>query len=522
MSLIKVFKQSFIDFASRFNSQQDRANRENQIYYFTSLTYLPDPDPVLRAKGLDIQVYRELLTDPHLSAVLDKRKSGIQSMLWEIDGAGVLKREIKFFQNYFENIDLHHLNGLILDCIYFGYQPFVHYWDLIDGKRVPRVEDRPQEYFFYDIKNQLRIKTKDTTEGIVADDLAFTVARYKPTYLNPYGERLAAKVFWPIAFKKGGFKFWLTMSEKYGMPFLVGKVPKGTKKPEIDKFADVLQNMIQDAVAVINDTDNVEILESSGKVGSADLYEKLLEFCNKEISKAVLTVTNTVELQQGRGSYAASQTQKQGEENVNLSDQKIVENFWNKIIYLTHRLNFGEGKAPKFILYEPENVDKVIAERDEILVQGIGIKFTSEYIKKTYNLQDDDFEMNDIEPNADSNVDSNQATTKTVKSKKESDKSNPKDTPDGEDSDFADIEKQPGRAELDEMLSKMPHNLLQLQMEQSLKPVFDLVKSGKEYSDILDNLADMYPDMKTTQLESLLEKSIFISEIWGRLNAKES
>lgn len=519
MSLIKVVKQSFLDFANKINSQQDRANRENQINYFTSLTYLPDPDPVLRAKGLDIAAYRELLTDPHLSAVLDKRKSGIQSMLWEIDGTGVLKREIKFFQNYFENIDLHHLNGLILDCIYFGYQPFVHYWDLIDGKRIPRVEDRPQEYFFYDIKNQLRIKSKENTSGLEAEELAFTVSRYKPTYLNPYGERLASKVFWPIAFKKGGFKFWLTMTEKYGMPFLIGKVPKGTKKEDQDKFATSLQNMIQDAVAVINDTDNVEILESSGKVGSADLYEKLVEFCNKEISKAVLTVTNTVELQQGRGSYAASQTQKEGEEDVNLSDQKIVENFWNKIIYLTHRLNFGEGKAPKFVLYTPDDVDKTIAERDQILTKGIGIRFTPKYIKKTYNLEDDDFEMNEEDPNKDPFM---PGKTKDQKNKKESDKGNPKNPNDDEEEDFAEIQNQPGRIELDEMISKIPDKLLQFQMEQVLKPVFKLIKENKDYNDVLDKLAEIYPDMKTTQLESLLEKAIFVSDIWGRLNAKES
>lgn len=516
MSVLNFIKQSFLDFTSRLNSQQDLANRENQLNYFSALTYLPDPDPVLKSKGLDISTYRELLTDPHLSAVLDKRKSGIQSMLWEIEGEGVLKREVKFFQNYFENIDLHYLNGLILDCIYFGYQPFVVYWDLIDGRRIPRVEDRPQEYFFYDTKNQLRIKTKNSNEGIPAEELAFNVSRYKPTYLNPYGERIAAKVFWPITFKKGGFKFWLTMSEKYGMPFLVGKVPKGTKKEDADKFATSLSNMIRDAVAVINDTDSVQILEASGKVGSADLYEKLVEFCNKEISKAVLTVTNTVELQQGRGSYAASQTQKEGEEDINLSDQKIVENFWNKIIYHTHRLNFGEGKAPKFILYDVEDVDKTIAERDQILVQGIGIKFTKDYIKKTYNLEDDDFDVeqstNDIVDQQDNN-------------KKQSDTGNPNKAKDNPSADgkkeFAEIQKQPGRAELDNMIDNLPDKLLQLQIEQTLKPVFDLIKTSKDYSEVQEKLAELYPDMKTSQLESLLEKALFISEIWGRLNAKQ-
>lgn len=518
MSLIRVIKQSVLDFANKINSQQDKANRENQLSYYSSITYLPDPDPVLRAKGIDIQTYRELLIDPHLSAVLDKRKSGVQSMLWELDGTGILKRESKFFQNFYDNLDIHHLTGLILDCIYYGYQPFVHLWDLIDGRRIPRIEDRPPEYFFYDIYNKLRIRSKDDPNGIEADELAFTVARYKPTYLNPYGERSASKVFWPIAFKKGGLKFWLTMTEKYGMPFLIGKVPKGTKKEDQDKFASSLQNMIQDAIAVINDTDSVDPLNFNQVQNSGDLYSKLIEFCNKEISKAILTVTNTVELQQGKGSYAASQTQKEGEEDVNLSDQKIVETFFNRINFMMYRLNFGKGKAPKFVLYDIEQVDKTIAERDQILVQGIGIKFTNEYIKKTYNLEDDDFEMKEDDPKNDPSI----ASVSSNKTKKQSDKGNPQNTPDDQEDEFADIQKQSGRAELEEMINKLPDKLLQLQIEQTLKPVFNLIKESKDYSEIQDKLAELYPELKTSQLESLLERAIFVSDIWGRLNAKES
>ncbi|HMN26360.1 MAG TPA: DUF935 family protein, partial [Ignavibacteriaceae bacterium] len=87
--------------------------------------------------------------------------------------------------------------------------------------------------------------------------------------------------------------------------------------------------------------------------------------------------------------------------------------------------------------------------------------------------------------------------------------------------EFAEIQKQPGRAELDNMIDNLPDKLLQLQIEQTLKPVFDLIKTSKDYSEVQEKLAELYPDMKTSQLESLLEKALFISEIWGRLNAKE-
>lgn len=488
--IVNSARESFINFANKLNTQQELVSRERQLNYFSSLTYLPDPDPVLRAKGIDIITYRELLVDAHLSAVLEKRKAGVLSLLWEIKENSTPKREMKFFNDYFNSIDVYGLIDNILNCIYYGYQPFVIYWDLIEGKRIPRIEDRPQEYFFYDIYNQLRIKSKSDPQGIIADELSFIVSRFKPSYLNPYGDRAAAKIFWPVAFKKGGIKFWLTMTEKYGMPFLVGKVPRGSKDKDIDKLSLMLENMIQDAIAVINNDESVEIKESASKSASADLYERLVAFCNAEISKAILTVTNTVELQGGVGSYAASKTQKAGEEDTNLSDQRIVENILNRIISLTHNLNFSSGNAPKFNLYSEEGIDKIVAERDEILTR-VGVKFSKSYIKKTYNLEEDEFEI-EVPAKAEQQL-----------------------------NDFAESITKMSDAEIGNLLENIPDKLLQLQIEQVLKPVIDLINKSNDYSEIQKNLAKQFPKMNTSQLESLLEKAIFISEIWGRLNAEE-
>jgi len=489
--LKKIFSyvnKTFSNFAETLSSQSNLVSREKQFTYFSSLTYLPDPDPILRAKGIDITTYRELLTDAHLSAVLEKRKAGVLSMLWEIKNNDASKREISFLYDYFDSIDIYDLIDKILNCIYYGYQPFLIEWELINGKRVPKIEDRPQEYFFYDVNNRLRIKSQSNTQGILADEMSFIVSRFKPTYLNPYGDRAASKIFWPVAFKKGGIKFWLTMTEKYGMPFLLGKVPRGTKEKDVDKLSLMLENMIQDAIAVINNDESVEIKESSSKTASADLYERLVMFCNAEISKAILTVSNTVELQSGIGSYAASKTQKEGEEDTNFSDQRIAESVFNRIIYLMHILNYGNGKSPKFNLYKEDGIDKVVAERDEILSR-VGVKFTKSYFQKTYNLEEDEF---------------------VVESPVETSTQN-----------FAEAVTKMNDKEIDDLLKNIPDKYLQLQIEQTLKPVIDLINQSNDYSEVKKNLAKQYPKMNTSQLESLLEKAIFVSEIWGRLNAEE-
>jgi phage gp29-like protein len=289
-------------------------------------------------------------------------------------------------------VNLYSLIDNILNCVFYGFQTFVLNWEYSDGLYIPRIEDRPQQYFFYDTSNHLRIRnTGGPADGSLADALAFSVARNKPTYSNPYGEKLASKIFWSVTFKKGGMKFWLKMSEKYGMPFLFGKTPKATTQEKRQDFLDMLSNMIQDGVAVINKEDAVELMESSGKGDSGNLYQSLISHCNNEITKVFLTVSNTTE-QQSVGSYAAARVQQDGEKAVNQADAYIVERFMNELITRITQINFSESAVPKFIMFEKQDVDSELAKRDEILAR-IGVKFTPEYFKTKYNLTESEFTL---------------------------------------------------------------------------------------------------------------------------------
>lgn len=149
------------------------------------------------------------------------------------------------------------------------------------------------------------------------------------------------------------------------------------------------------------------------------------------------------------------------------------------------------GPAPEFVLYLPEDIDDRLAKRDEILTKGVGVRFTKEYIKKNYNLNDDDFEIG--EPS--------QATALS-------------------ELNFAESN-QKQRKEIDDLITKIPPALLQLQIEQTLKPVFELIQKGSDYSEVMNKLTEIYPDMKTSQLETLLQKAMFISEIWGRIEQQK-
>ena len=72
----------------------------------------------------------------------------------------------------------------------------------------------------------------------------------------------------------------------------------------------------------------LKLLESAGKSGSSDLYDKLYERCNNEISKIFLGNTLTTEASE-RGTQSLGTVQEKGEKRINESDRQLILNVLN-------------------------------------------------------------------------------------------------------------------------------------------------------------------------------------------------
>lgn len=476
---------------------QDEIATRDRVLYYQTLGYLPDPDPVLRKQGKDISAYRDIMADAHLTSVIEQRKDEVLSLEWDIDRGKSKSRHAKAVKKMLERLNVQRIISEILDCTLWGFQPLEILWSTDGSEVYPRdVVGKPQEWFVFGNENELRLRTREALiNGITLPEKKFLLARNKPTYLNPYGEKLLSRVFWPVTFKRGGLRFWLTMTEKYGMPHLLGKIERAYFEKEKATVLNMLQNMVQDAVAVVPEGTSIDTIEVN-RSASADIYKGLLEFCNSEISKAILTQTLTTELSSGKGSYAASQTHADRLKNVAVSDKRIVEETLNQLIKWYCEMNFSDpGEVPQFYLYEEEMVDKTLAERDKIL-KDTGVKFTKEYYIKNYGLEEGDFEVTENTP------------------------AKPPINAQDKGAQFAEADNPPFHQEaLTKLLGSIPDKIMQMQMEQALKPVLDLVNSSSNFSEIMPELMKMYPKLDTHQLESLLERAIFVSEIWGKVNA---
>lgn len=483
--------RTFISFSNKKTSlTEEIATRKGAIDFYSLGMYLPNPDPVLKKQGKDITVYNELLTDAHLGGCVTSRKSGVLSLEWSIDRGKAKSRQAKLIEDVFKALDLEHIISEILNAPLYGYQALEVIWENTGNYILPKsVIGKPQEWFVFGEDNELRLRTKNNHNGEPVPERKFLLVQYEATYKNPYGFPSLSRCFWPITFKRGGMKFWVIFSEKYGMPFLIGKHPRGTAQQETDKLADALENMIQDAVAVIPDDSSVEIKEAGGKAASADIYSKLLEFCKAEVSIALLGQNLTTEVK--GGSYAAAKSHMAVREDIIDADKKLVEKAFNTLIRWIAELNFSADALPLFSMWEEEDVDKDLAERDKTLVDA-GVKFTKQYWIKAYG-----FEEADIETQSNNIAEQREFTEK-------------------KDSPF------PDQQALDDALDSITSEELQKQMEGVLKPIIDLINDGNDYNDIMERLIETYPDMDTEAIEEMLSRAIFVSEMWGRISAEKN
>ena len=474
------------------------ASRERSLgFYLPNGMPLPNPDPVLKRMGKDITVYQDLLSDAHIGGCADSRAAGVLSLNWAVDQGKDPTPATDFCSDMLKALDMNKLITEILSAPLFGYTPLEITWQLgADNKvRVVKVEMKPRRWFVYDGTGSLMFRSKENPMGEQLPPRKFLQARHKAGYENPYGEAVMGRVFWPGAFKKGGFKFWAVFTEKFGMPRITGKVPRGTGPDEINELLSQLENMVQDAIAVIPDDCSIEINTPAASIGSVDVFDRFLDRCDNYCSIALLGQTLTTSVGD-KGSYAAAKTHMQVRGDIVAGDKKIVEQTIQQILNWTCELNFPGEPAPIYSMFEPEDVDMEQASRD-VELGKVGVRFKKTYFQREYGLKENDFDLVDPEKTSAPAVPfAGKAPAPAVATAT---------VPD------------PVIAAVD----KLDPAQMQAQMEDTLSPVMEAIKIGS-YADIEAGLIAAYPEMDTKNFQEMLARAIYVSELWGRLSANKA
>ncbi len=353
---------------------------------------LPNPDVILRTIGNRISKLTELRVDTHLSSIIQSRKSGVLSLEWELLHNDDSQVQNTFIQDIFNNLDMNKIISEMLETPLYGYKFLEIVWEYRNGYYIPiNVIGKPCEWFTFDNNNVGYFNRNDGVK-IFASNMKFLILQNNASYDNPYGEALLSKCFWPIVFKKDVVKYWQVYIEKYGIPFMVGEMDDiSDDNDALNNFMADLDELRRDGIIVIKKGQTVNQFDVT-KANSAAMFEAAIHFHNSELSKAILSQTLTTE--QGKtGSYAMSQTHLQVRSDVVDADKKIIESAFNELIKKIYYINFNQSKdIPKFRMFQQEDVDKALAERDAIL-KTLGVEFNKDYITTNYGIKEEHFEI---------------------------------------------------------------------------------------------------------------------------------
>lgn len=314
------------------------------------LYYMPNPDITYQNTGETIKIIEEMKTDPHIFAKLEELKAKILSKNWSIVPASQSAENIKiadFVRNVIEvNIDLNNDLSELLTALEYGFSVTEIVWKIENGYFIPdSLKGRSQSRFAFNGKNQL-IDLSNMT--ILDMPNKFMVFRSSIINENPYGQSILTRCYWSWKFKKAGLQYWITLLDKFSVPSIAAlfktEYPDDAKLREMGKLiSEELAKIDSGSSAAFGNVDDIKILETSGQ---GDSYERLINLCNNEISKAITGSTLTSDTQVN-GNRSLGETHLDTlETRANKTNKKLEDCFNRTLIKWIVELNFGVNIAP--------------------------------------------------------------------------------------------------------------------------------------------------------------------------------
>jgi phage gp29-like protein len=156
---------------------------------------------------------------------------------------------------------------------------------------------------------------------------------------------LARAIVWMYLFKNFGLKGWMSLAEVYGVPWRIGKYDPGATDDEKRKLLAAVANLASDAAAIMPKSMLVDIVESAKGV-SGDLHSSLLDYVDRQISKAVLGQTLTSDVGTGgSGSRALGEVHNEVRGDIRSADaSRLEETLARDFIRPYVDLNYGPQK----------------------------------------------------------------------------------------------------------------------------------------------------------------------------------
>ena len=481
------------------------ADHTSDPSFVLGLSQLPNPDEVLRKAGLSHQVYDQVLTDPHVMAKVLDRRSGLLRQEWIVEQSGasrLAKQAAELCSLVVTDLAEHEEHplenslGIIQEAALRGHRAVEVVWKNVDGRWLPE--------FLRDIPNRRLIHTGVQWRLLTTDDPSFGIAfpRYKVLLAahmastdNPYGEALLSRCYWPYLFKHSGLKWWVTLAEKHGIPWIIGMLGGANEEPQRRDLLNKLVALAVDAVAVLPKDATVEFKGLEGV--TPEVHERLIRISNAEMSKVLVGQTLSTELDQSGGSRAAAQTHSELREEIVEADRKLVARVMNRLFAWITELNFGaKVPSPRFTWVDEDMPPKDWAEVAERAIKSMPEKVPLRWAREKFGITEEYGEGEEM------------VGTSPQSAPPQSDFARD-DEPFTKDQQSLEGLAEQGIAEAGKAFAGNEEKILKA------------VESSTGYEEAMEKLLALYPALEVSVLEDILARTLLAAGMFGRHTAGE-
>ncbi|WP_339863213.1 DUF935 domain-containing protein [Paremcibacter congregatus] len=446
--------------------------------------------------------------DLHYQAIMGTRKRAVSQLELTVEPASdstVDEANAQLVRDALEKDDIEDMLFDILDAVGKGFSVSEIIWDTSEKQWLPQeIIWRDPRWFEFDRIDHRTLMLRNGSEPIPLAPYKFIYHTHKAKSGLPIRGGVARSVAWAWMFKNFGVKDWVVFAEVYGQPIRVGKYGPNANRTEKATLLRAVSQIGTDAAAIIPESMMIEFIKADS-TGSSDLYEKLCNWMDYQMSKAVLGQTTTTDAVSG--GHAVSKEHNEVREDIERADSKQLCATLNRfLVKPVVDLNQGpQKKYPKIRLGRGEytNIPELASALN--LLVPLGLRVGMNEVRSKIGLKEPgkDEEILALTA-ADVKTDDEEPTVMPDADKKSAQSAKAATLPD-----------EPARDDIDDFVDL---NIDELQREVGdgvVQIILDVAARSVDFDDFVENMLDAIPGIKLDGMADLLARSSFNARLDG-------
>lgn len=330
--------------------------------------------------------------DLHYRAVLQTRILAVAGLPIDItprDDSRLSRRAADLVREYLTEQQISVLIMHLMDAVAKGYAVAEIMWDTAGSVWYPRdIVPCEAHWFTWDRDTGRLLRLVDgSAEGAEIPPYHMIVHTPPLACGIPLLGGVARSALWAWVFKSYALRDWARFCELFGQPLRIGKYHQGASPDDVAVLKRAVFELGSDAAAVLPQEMMVELIEAGSKSASADLYHNLIDYLDRQVSKAVLGQTMTTD-----DGSSLSQAQVHNEVRLDIirADARALEaTLMRDLVIPIVRLNLGDDvplPVLDIVVDDPEDMSEMA---DQIAkLAGAGVTMPQGWVRSKFGIPD--------------------------------------------------------------------------------------------------------------------------------------